>query len=251
MFVYVILSQRIDDRLSNVRPFLNAQVTRSVLAELFGTLLLALIVVGSGLQGPALGGDVALGLAINVLATVCGLWLLINLFAPLSGAHFNPVVTLLIWWRGGIAGITALWYLIAQLIGAFTGVAMANLMYLEDAFLWSDNLRANLGTGLAEFVATVGLLVVVVVFGARGVAAASVGVASWIGAAAFATSSTAFANPALSLARAIAADGAGIDPVSALVFVAIELSAIPVAFYALRLFENSNQKEKKWPTKQA
>lgn len=233
-------SKRIDAGLSNVRLFLISQNLRAVIAEFFGTLLLALIVVGSGLQGPAVGSDTAIGLIINVLATVAGLWLLITLFAPVSGAHFNPVVTIMVWWQRGIGGARAVWYLFAQGLGAIIGVVLANLMYFEAALAWSGNLRANAGTALAEFLATLGLLFVVATLGARGFQVASVGVASWIGAAAFATSSTSFANPALSIARIFAADGVGIESVSALIFVAVELLAIPAAFYLIKVFQINN-----------
>ena len=218
---------------------------QAVIAELFGTMLLALIVVGSGLQGPSLGSDPALGLVINIVATSMGLWVLITLFGPISGAHFNPVVTLMMLWSGSIGGPKAIWYLLAQLLGALLGVGLAHLMYLESAFSWSDQLRANAGTALAELLATVGLLLVVVLLGARGLQAAAVGVATWIGAAAFATSSTAFANPALSLARVFAADGAGIDAGSAWVFVAVELLAIPLAVGLIRVFQNQTEGERK------
>lgn len=221
-------------------PWLISKNARAALAEFLGTLLLALIVVGSGLQGPALGSDPAVGLIINIAASALGLWVLITLFAPVSGAHFNPVVTLMVWWQGGIAAGRAVWYLLAQLSGALLGVALANLMYLEALLDWSTNLRANLGTGVAEFIATVGLLFVVATLGARGYQVATLGVATWIGAAAFATSSTAFANPALSLARIFAADGSGIDPVSALVFVAVELLAIPSAMFLIKLLKAPN-----------
>lgn len=218
---------------------------QALIAELFGTLLLALIVVGSGLQGPALGADPALGLVINILATSVGLWVLITLFGPISGAHFNPVVTLLMLWRRSISAPKAIWYLVAQLLGALIGVGLANLMYLESAFSWSDKLRANPGTALAELVATVGLLLVVVLLGPRGLQSAAVGVATWIGAAAFATSSTAFANPALSLARIFAADGSGIEAASAWVFVAVELMAIPLALGLIKVFQNQTEGERK------
>lgn len=208
-------------------------------------MLLALIVVGSSLQGPALGGNATISFVINVLATALGLWMLITLFAPISGAHFNPVVTLMLWWRKGIRVDRAVWYLLAQTLGALVGVALANLMYLETALAWSSKLRANTGTAIAELVATIGLLLVVALLGARGHQVAAVGVATWIGAAAFATSSTAFANPALSLARVFAADGAGIEPWSALVFVAIELAALPAAMFLIRLFQQPIEGETK------
>lgn len=217
---------------------------RAIIAELLGTLVLATVVVGSGLQGPALGSEPGSSLLINVVATALTLWLLITFIAPTSGAHLNPAVTLFALWRRSLGVGQAASYLMAQLAGAFIGVFLANVMYSEVAFTWSNNLRANWGTGVAELVATTGLLVVVAVLGARGIPVAAVGVAGYIGAAALATSSTAFANPALSLARIFAADGSGIDPGSALVFVAVELAAVPVAILALKFFESETKESK-------
>ena len=218
---------------------------QAVFAELVGTMLLALVVVGSGLQGPAIGGDAAISLVINIAATSVSLWVLITLFGPISGAHFNPVVTLMMLWRRRIGVPKTIWYLLAQLLGAALGIALANLMYLQTPFGWSDQLRANPGTALAELLATVGLLLVVALLGARGLPIVSVGVATWIAAAAFATSSTAFANPALSLARIFAADGSGIEVGSALVFVAVELAALPLAVGLINVFQTQTEGETK------
>ena len=217
---------------------LKPSARKQTLAEFFGTLTLALVVVGSALQGAALGADPAVGHLINVAATATVLWVLIALIGPISGAHFNPVVTVMARVGGEISGNGALAFLAAQVMGALVGVALANLMFLEQPLAWSSNLRANPGTLLAELIATVGLLLVIWALAPRRDRSAPVGVALWIGAAALATSSTAFANPALSLARIFAADGPGIDPLSALAFAGAQLAAIPIALIALKTFKN-------------
>lgn len=224
---------------------LRPKALRQTLAEFFGTLALALVVVGSGLQGAALGGDSVASHLINVLATMAALWVLITAIGPLSGAHFNPAVTLMARVRGEISRTTVFAFMAAQVLGALVGVALANLMYLEQALTWSNNLRANPGTLLAELVATVGLLIVIGVLAARRDGSTPVGVALWIGAAALATSSTAFANPALSLARIVAADGSGIDPMSALGFVVVQLISVPIALIALRIFKTETDKRRR------
>lgn len=225
-------------------PLLQANSPKSFAAEFLGTAFLALIVVGSGLQGPALGAEPGSSLLINVGATALALWALITLFGQLSGAHFNPAVTAMLWLRREISVGKAFSYVFAQLFGATIGVAGANLMFTESAFSWSSNLRANFGTGLAELVATTGLLLIIVLLGAKGSKVAAVGVATWIGAAALATSSTAFANPALSVARIFAADGSGIDPFSAVIFVAVEVAAIACGWILIRIFEPQTEGEK-------
>ncbi|MGW1214517.1 aquaporin [Streptomyces sp. NPDC002499] len=198
-------------------------------AELIGTALLVAIVVGSGIQATQLTKDVGLQLLANSTATVFGLGILILLFGPVSGAHFNPVVTLAEWWtagRGG-AGVTmreAAAYLPAQLAGAIGGAILADAMFGRPLVEWSTHDRSAGHLLLGEVVATAGLILLI--FGlARTdrLRFAPVAVASYIGAAYWFTSSTSFANPAVTVGRAFTDTFAGIAPGSVAGFVGMQL----------------------------
>ncbi|MGW3287462.1 aquaporin [Streptomyces sp. NPDC001002] len=198
-------------------------------AELIGTALLVAIVVGSGIQATQLTKDVGLQLLANSTATVFGLGVLILLFGPVSGAHFNPVVTLAEWWtaRRGGAGVTvreAAVYVPVQVVGAIGGAVLADAMFGEPLVRWSTHDRSAGHLLLGEVVATAGLILLI--FGlarANRLQYAPVAVASYIGAAYWFTSSTSFANPAVTIGRAFTDTFAGIAPGSLAGFIAMQL----------------------------
>ncbi|MCJ0871139.1 MIP/aquaporin family protein [Streptomyces sp. AP-93] len=198
-------------------------------AELVGSAALVAIVVGSGIQATQLTQDVALQLLANSTATVFGLGVLITLLGPVSGAHFNPAVTLAEWWtaRRGGAGVTAreaAVYVPSQIVGAVAGAILADAMFGEPLVKWSTHDRSAGNLLLGEVVATAGLILLV--FGlARTdrLRFAPVAVASYIGAAYWFTSSTSFANPAVTIGRAFTDTFAGIAPASVPAFVGVQL----------------------------
>ncbi|MEU6932399.1 aquaporin [Streptomyces sp. NPDC046374] len=206
---------------------------RRALAELIGTAALVAIVVGSGVQATELTHDVGLRLLANSLATVFGLGVLIALLGPVSGAHFNPAVTLALWWTGrrdgdGLELRAVAAYVPAQIVGA----VLANAMFAEPLVRLSTHDRSTGHLWLGEIVATTGLVLLVLGLGRTAQQRFSpVLVASYIGAAYWFTSSTSFANPAVTIARAFSDTFAGIAPVSAQPFIVAQLigAAVGVA----------------------
>ncbi len=186
---------------------------RRVVAEAVGTALLLAIVVGSGIMGERLaGGNVAIALLANTLATGAGLFALILTFGGISGAHFNPAVTVADASQRGLAWKDVLPYIVAQLAGAFAGVALAHSMFGEPLFSASRHARAGIGQLTAEFTATFGLVAVIWGCSRSRPGATPFAVAAFITAAYWFTSSTSFANPAVTLARAASDTFAGIRP---------------------------------------
>ncbi|MEU0428585.1 aquaporin [Streptomyces canus] len=218
----------------------NPLVARAA-AELIGTALLVAVVVGSGIQATELTKDVGLQLLANSTATVFGLGILILLLGPVSGAHFNPVVTLAECWtaRRGGAGVTlreAAAYLLAQIAGAIAGAILADAMFGKPLVEWSTHDRSAGHLLLGEVVATAGLILLI--FGlARTdqLRYAPVAVASYIGAAYWFTSSTSFANPAVTIGRAFTDTFAGIAPGSLPGFIGMQFvgGAVGLALVAL------------------
>jgi glycerol uptake facilitator-like aquaporin len=212
-----------------------------VAAELVGTAALVTVVVGSGIQATELTKDVGLQLLANSTATVFGLGVLITLLGPVSGAHFNPAVTLAEWWtaRRDGAGVTfreAVVYVPAQITGAIAGAILADAMFGEPLVKWSTHDRSAGHLLLGEVVATAGLILLI--FGlARTdrLRFAPVAVASYIGAAYWFTSSTSFANPAVTIGRAFTDTFAGIAPGSVAAFVGMQLvgAVVGLALVAL------------------
>jgi glycerol uptake facilitator-like aquaporin len=213
-----------------------ATLQQKALAEFIGTAALLCAVIGSGIMAERLaGGNVAVALLANTLATVFALYVLIEVFGPISGAHFNPLVTI---WAlfldqnrqvGGIeyarnaSLLIAIVLITAQLMGAAGGAWLAHGMFDMPIFQTSSKLRGGTGQWIAEAVATGGLMFVIIRSGAAGVnAKASSLVACYIGAAYWFTASTSFANPAAVLGRMLSDSFAGIAPVSALSFVAAQ-----------------------------
>jgi len=195
---------------------------RRLLAEGLGTALLAATVVGSGLMAERLaGGNVALALLANTLATVFVLYVLIEVFGPISGAHFNPAVSLVMAWRRELPTAWLAPYVAAQLGGALVGVMLAHAMFAESLLQTGTQPRSGAGLWLAETVATAGLLLVILRAPAGRVAAL---VAAYIGAAYWFTASTSFANPALTVGRMLSDSFAGIAPAAVPAFVAAQLA---------------------------
>jgi len=208
---------------------------RRALAEGLGTGLLVAVVVGSGIAAQRLSpSDVGLQLLENAAATAAGLFALILMFGAISGAHFNPVVTLADAWlrrhRGGLRRWEVAVYLPAQVVGAIAGAALANLMFGLPAATWSTKTRSAGHLWLAEAVATTGLLLLIFALARTGRSAlAPAAVGAYIGAAYFFTSSTSFANPAVTVGRMFSNTFAGIRPSSAPAFIAFQLVGLLVA----------------------
>lgn len=197
---------------------------RRLAAEFLGTLLLLAIVIGSGIMGERLaGGTVALALLGNTIATGAGLIVLIHMFGPISGAHFNPAVTLMVWLRREISPRVALLYLPAQVGGAVAGAWLAHAMFAEPILQLSQKARDGLPQGLAEAVATFGLIGTILCVQRHRYEFTPVAVGLYITAAYWFTASTSFANPAVTIARSLSDSFAGIAPRSVPLFLAGQL----------------------------
>lgn len=211
-----------------------------LLAEGLGTTLLLAIVIGSGVMAERLsGGNLAVALLANTLATVGGLYVLIEVFGPVSGAHFNPAVSAVMAWRGELPVAALLPYVGVQLLGAMLGAWLAHAMFDTSILQFSTKLRSGTGQWIAEGVATFGLVLVILRAPGSRVAAM---VAAYIGAAYWFTASTSFANPAAVFGRMFSDSFAGIAPRSAPAFVLAELSgaAVAVAVHHLLSMQRSS-----------
>src|SRR5437868_13391759 len=199
-------------------------LARRMVAEAVGTALLLAAIVGSGIMGERLaGGNVGIALLANTIATGAALIALILTFGPISGAHFNPAVTLADASQGGLAWRDVPAYIIAQVLGALTGVACANVMFEVPVFFASRHARSGPAQAFSEFVATFGLLAVIWGCARLRSSAVPFAVASYITAAYWFTASTSFANPAVTLARSATDTFAGIRPVDAPAFIVAQL----------------------------
>jgi glycerol uptake facilitator-like aquaporin len=210
---------------------------RRLLAEFLGTAFLLVAVIGSGIAAQRLSPhDAGIELLENAVATGAALVAIILAFGPVSGAHLNPLVTLADRMFGGVTNRDAVGYVGAQVCGAALGAVVANLMFALPAAEWSSKTRSGGGVWLAEVVATLGLLLVVfgIVRSGRG-AIAPFAVGAYITGAYFFTSSTSFANPAVTLARTLSNTFAGIDPASVPAFVGAQLVGGALAVAALRV----------------
>jgi glycerol uptake facilitator-like aquaporin len=210
---------------AGLQPPLEAfSVSRRIAAETLGTALLLAVVIGSGIMGERLaGGNVAIALLGNTLATGAGLTVLISIFGPISGAHFNPAVTLAFAMRRELTARLALAYVAAQIVGALLGVLAAHAMFGQPILQISTKLRDGPAQAWSEFVATFGLLATILGtlrFKADFTPSA---VGLYITAAYWFTASTSFANPAVTIARSLSNTFAGIAPSSAPVFIAAQL----------------------------
>ncbi len=204
---------------------------RRLLAEGLGTAFLLIAVVGSGIMGDRLsGGNAGIALLANSLATGAALTALIAVFAPISGAHFNPVVTLASILEGQTSPGEGAGYVMAQIVAAVMGVCVAHLMFGLPVFEVSSKLRSGLAQEFSEVVATFGLVLVIAGGGRFRPDAVPALVGLYIGGAYWFTASTAFANPAVTLARALTDTFSGISPVSVPAFVAAQLIGGLLAF---------------------
>ncbi len=208
---------------------------RRLTAEAIGTAFLLAAVIGSGIMGERLaGGNVAIALLANTLATGAMLVVLILTFGPISGAHFNPAVTLADASQGGIAWREVPGYILAQIIGAFIGVASAHLMFGEPLFAASQHARAGGAQLFSEFIATFGLVAVIWGCARQRSSAVPFAVAAYITSAYWFTASTSFANPAVTLARCLSDTFAGIRPVDVPGFIVAQLAGAAVATILFR-----------------
>ena len=205
-------------------------LARRLVAEFLGTALLVAVVIGSGIAAQRLSPtDTGLQLLQNSLTTVFGLGVLILLFGPVSGAHFNPVVSAVDWAVGrrsqtGLTGSDVLTYTLAQILGGIGGALLANVMFGLAAVQISQHARAAPGLWVGELVATAGLIAVILTLARTGRASLSAAsVAAWIGAAYWFTSSTSFANPAVTIARMFSDTFSGIAPASVPMFIVFQI----------------------------
>jgi glycerol uptake facilitator-like aquaporin len=197
---------------------------RKLLAEYLGTALLVAIVVGSGIMATDLTQDVGLQLLINTVATVFGLAVLILILAPISGAHFNPVVTLIDLIQGKSSVIQFLQYAVVQTAGAISGAFLANAMFDNAVIQTATKIRSGSNLYLSEIVATAGLILVInLLVNQKNLTVIPAAVAAWIGSAYFFTSSTSFANPAVTIGRTFSDSFAGIAPECAPKFIAAQI----------------------------
>ena len=201
------------------------QLRRALLAELLGSALLATVVIGSGIAAQRLSpGTIGLELLENAASTAAGLYAIILIFGPVSGAHFNPVVSFVDAHFGGITWKRAWSYLVAQVVGCSLGAVAANMMFSLSPVSISSHHRANVGHLISEVIATSGLLLVIFALARSGRSEKTPGaVGAYIGAAYFFTSSTSFANPAIAVGRMFSNSFAGIAPSSVPGFIGAEL----------------------------
>ena len=213
-------------------------------AEFVGTALLVAMVIGSGIMAESLASDSALALLLNQLATVLGLGVIILVALPLSGAHINPVVTLAMLARRRISGRDAGVYIAVQLVGSVAGVALAHVMFGRAVLEVSSQDRLSVGTFVGEIVATSGLIAVILFLVHREAESLiPLAVPAWIGSAYFFTSSTSFANPAVTVGRIFTDSFAGIAPLSGLGFLGAQILGGLIAL-ALVIPVISRSKEK-------
>jgi glycerol uptake facilitator-like aquaporin len=209
---------------------------RAAIAELLGTASLLAVVVGSGIMGDRLaGGNVAVALLANSLATGFALYCLISLFGPLSGAHFNPVVTLMEALLGRLRWPHMALYWLAQSVGAILGVWLAHLMFDLPIMQTSQHVRSGLGQFVSEVVATTGLLLLILGLARHAIDRIAAAVGAYIASAYWFTASTSFANPAVTTARMLTDTFAGIRPDDAPLFIAAQLISVFAALALYRL----------------
>jgi glycerol uptake facilitator-like aquaporin len=208
-------------------------VKREILAEAIGSAILLAAVVGSGIMAERLcGGNAGLMLLVNAIATGGALYALIVMFGPISGAHFNPLVTLALAWRGECARSRVLPFMVVQVGGAILGVWLAHLMFDLPILQASTKVRTGLGIWVAEATATFGLVLLIVLGVARQSSGLAAAVAVYIVGAYWFTSSTSFANPAVTIARSLSNTFAGIAPADAPGFIMAQVIGTAMALVA-------------------
>jgi len=204
-------------------------------AEFAGTAVLVCVVVGSGIMGTNLSDDLGVALIINTISTIFALALLILTLGPISGAHFNPAVSLVQMISRAQKPVETLVYVVVQVAGAIVGAIVANVMFDQPAVQFSTNERVSPGMLLGEVIATAGLIAIIGVLSFRKQdALIPVAVAAWIGSAYFFASSTSFANPAVTIGRLFSNTFAGIDPASVAPYIGAQLVGALLGFLIVK-----------------
>jgi glycerol uptake facilitator-like aquaporin len=204
-------------------------------AEFAGTAVLVCVVVGSGIMGTNLSDDLGVALIINTISTIFALALLILTLGPISGAHFNPAVSLVQMVSRAQKPVETLVYVVVQVAGAIVGAIVANVMFDQPAVQFSTSERVSPGMLLGEVIATAGLIAIIGVLSFRKQdALIPVAVAAWIGSAYFFASSTSFANPAVTIGRLFSNTFAGIDPASVAPYIGAQLLGALLGFLIVR-----------------
>ena len=205
-------------------------------AEFAGTAVLVCVVVGSGIMGTNLSDDLGVALIINTISTIFALALLILTLGPISGAHFNPAVSLVQMISRAQKPVETLVYAVVQVAGAIVGAIVANVMFDQPAVQFSTNERVSPGMLLGEVIATAGLIAIIGVLSFRKQdALIPVAVAAWIGSAYFFASSTSFANPAVTIGRLFSNTFAGIDPASVAPYIGAQLVGALLGFLIVKV----------------
>ena len=210
-------------------------MTKKIISEFIGTAFLLMVVVGSGIMGESLSNDEGLVLLANALATGAGLTALIYLFEPLSGAHFNPAVSLLMLLKKEIKFLDFIYYTAAQITGAIIGVILANLMFDLPAIEISEKIRAGNNIYLSEIIATFGLLLTISIISIKNSSIIAPAVGLYITAGYWFTSSTSFANPAVSIARSFTNTFTGICPSNVIYFIVMQITAVIIVFFTAKI----------------
>lgn len=214
---------------------------QKLLAEGLGTAFLLATVVGSGIMAERLaGGNVAIALLGNTLPTGAILFVLIVVFGPISGAHFNPAVTLALLVRRQMQAIDTALFILAQIAGAVLGVWAAHMMFDHEVLQWGVKARTGAGQWFSEGVAAFGLVLVVIIAGRRSLETVAAAVGLYITAAYWFTASTSFANPAVTIARSLSDSFAGIRPMDAPMFIVAQLVGALLAVAVVRLLGNDD-----------
>ena len=211
-------------------------ITTKGLAEFIGTFFLVLTVVGSGIMGENLSDNLALTLLGNSLATGAILFVIITMFINISGAYFNPVVIISDYINGKITLNLSTIFILAQIIGGILGCLLANIYFEKEIFEWSTNERYSFSTFLSEIVATFGLILTIIVIGSKDKNKIAIAVSLYIAAGYWFTSSTSFANPAVTISRMFTNTFTGIHPENVLYFILAQIIGALVASFVGRFF---------------
>ena len=221
---------------------MRAALARRLAAEFLGTLLLVAVVIGSGIQAEALAaGNAAVALLANTIATAAILFVAISALGPISGAHFNPAVSVVLAVRGELAWREVPGYGLAQAAGGIAGAGLANAMFALPLVSWSQHVRSGFPVWLSEAVATFALVLTLLLVARARSAAVPAAVALVIAAGYWATASTSFANPAVTLARTLSDTFAGIDPHGVAAFVAAQALGAAAALATAAFFERARE----------